>query len=140
MFQSTVAKAIVLDLLTCALPAALKGLTTEVIPGSFATLASIAVTSEATPGESNVPLLASSTISSDSPDAAGKLVFKMLSARAESVFGSWNWLEYVGLAATSAARNAMTATSHSVRTSLRCRKHHLARAGIWLHAPHARCG
>ena len=60
--QVTVAKAVVLDLFICALPAALKGLATVVTPGSFATLASIVFASAATAGESSVPCLACSTI------------------------------------------------------------------------------
>src|SRR5271163_1278287 len=109
----------VLDELIWAVPAELKGLTTVSTPGTEATLDNMAFARFSMAGVANVPPFASMTIWSASPEAEGKLVLRMLSARVDSVFGIWNLLEYAVFAVMSAPRKRIRATNHRARTSLR---------------------
>src|SRR5580658_4937578 len=74
-----------------------------------------------------VPDVAWSTIWSELPETAGKSFCSRFRASEDWVLGSWNLVEKALPAARSTTKNPTSATSHTVRTTLRCRKHHLPR-------------
>ena len=88
------AKATVSSRLIWAAPRGPYGLVTACTCGSRATRASIAVTAVWMAGSRTVPVVACSTIWSVSPDAAGKSRWSSVSAAADGVPGSWNWVVY----------------------------------------------
>src|SRR5580658_9965378 len=72
-----------------------------------------------------VPDVAWSTIWSELPETAGKSFWSRFRASEDWVSGSWNLVEKALPAARSTTKNPTSATSQMVRTTLRCRKHHL---------------